>query len=555
MSIYTPVFPSAPIPAHPPPLSASSSGTSTAPGPSAYSSRLSHLHLSIASVPYELCPPSPSSDIDQETVAELRKQIRNAVVVAHHDPTSGKWGHVSTLVKLGCTRGRYEGVGRQRALVAPADDAQYLLAETDQEWLDWEAKREKHRLEHPVPLLKAAPTALKSETVVEKVKKWQATVPAVPVSQPQSQAEIPVAGATKRPSPLGFPVVKRSNSTAGAARKGEPAAPPGLISRYFRNVQDPNIPEEPQPPVEVQPMSLSPDDLKSNGARRIDDVSDEAFLPPSFPSQLYTSTPPPIAPAAKRKISPIPRAPSNHFLLSPVSSPPPFPRTQAAPPKRLAEEPDGTALKRRRIASPATTPPDSSTPAENTKLTSSGSGLGNAKGLPVPNTPERGAPHKDLKELLASSRRSRPRPRPPSRKSSSVASSAPDPKGKGKAVDRPSTPPQASPAKTYFSSPASGSSGSEVLRARSPVSPLFPLDFTHGGDVFAPQGASTQPGGGGVFGAMGYNSQFDVEGNVDRVNELLDGDVNFGAWLRDTPMVDDEDQDQKMVQDGLELEY
>ena len=42
----------------------------------------------------------------------------------------------------------------------------------------------------------------------------------------------------------------------------------------------------------------------------------------------------------------------------------------------------------------------------------------------------------------------------------------------------------------------------------------------------------------GVF-AMGYNSQFDIEGEVGRVSELLERDVDFEGWLRDV----DENED------------
>ncbi|KAA1475856.1 hypothetical protein DENSPDRAFT_450217 [Dentipellis sp. KUC8613] len=107
---------------------------------------------------------------------------------------------------------------------------------------------------------------------------------------------------------------------------------------------------------------------------------------------------------------------------------------------------------------------------------------------------------------------------------------------------------------------------SQESRAASP-SLLLGADFTHDPAAFAPPFTSTQqqqlsqpqhqhqhqhqrpepfPGGAvgvgnglaptssGFFG-MGYDSQFDVEGGVDRVSELLERDVDFGAWLRDVP--------------------
>lgn len=37
---------------------------------------------------------------------------------------------------------------------------------------------------------------------------------------------------------------------------------------------------------------------------------------------------------------------------------------------------------------------------------------------------------------------------------------------------------------------------------------------------------------------MAYNSQFDVEGQVGMVSDLLDKDVHFEDWIRDIPEVE-----------------
>lgn len=121
-----------------------------------------------------------------------------------------------------------------------------------------------------------------------------------------------------------------------------------------------------------------------------------------------------------------------------------------------------------------------------------------------------------------------------------------------------------SPAKAYLSSPASGSSDSSPqslrFRPRSPVSPLFsqnptafappfvssqPLD-TRGGDFLGAGSCGGAQGGGllargssGFF-AMGYNSQFDVEGRVGRVDEILGQDVDYEGWLRDIPEIEED---------------
>ena len=45
---------------------------------------------------------------------------------------------------------------------------------------------------------------------------------------------------------------------------------------------------------------------------------------------------------------------------------------------------------------------------------------------------------------------------------------------------------------------------------------------------------------GSGFIGVGYSSQFDVEGQVGMVSDLLERDVDFDGWLRDMPEVDAE---------------
>ncbi|PCH38506.1 hypothetical protein WOLCODRAFT_161628 [Wolfiporia cocos MD-104 SS10] len=337
--------------------------------------------------------------------------------------------------------------------------------------------------------------------------------------------------------------------------------------------------EDPIPIVDSTTV-IQPDVAHSNepevaaGPSRIDEMSEGSFLPPSFPTQLGTSTPRVNAHPAGIKHKPSPILPRS-LPSSPLSSP-----TQIHPAYFQFETPTGASKKRARslttdpigaVGMPELSPPNKKARADADRESSSSApplpstpsplpqdlpsrSLGNAKGLRVPTTPTR----KDLPtltELLASSRRSRPRPRPPSRRAASRSSrastrEAADGEADARAeADAPSTPAQsreASPARTYFSSPASGS-GSDAdasprYRAHSPMSPLF----SQASGVFAPPFVSSQPGAGGLLGlgaaqgggayfGMGYSSQFDVEGQVDRVSELLERDVDYDGWLRDIP--------------------
>lgn len=52
-------------------------------------------------------------------------------------------------------------------------------------------------------------------------------------------------------------------------------------------------------------------------------------------------------------------------------------------------------------------------------------------------------------------------------------------------------------------------------------------------------GVGLARGGSGMVG-MGYNSQFDLEGQIGEVSDLLERDVDFDGWLRDIPEVDAE---------------
>ena len=333
----------------------------------------------------------------------------------------------------------------------------------------------------------------------------------------------------------------------------------------------------------------------------------QSFFPPSFPSQLETSTPPlnakrhkpqPIAPcspppssprslqsfdASRPQRPPPPQASSSQLAISPTRKPTKRAHTPnhttedahmdiSTPHSLSARSP--LAKKARTDAHPrhtdpdvsiipapvppSTPPPTSSPPIAPVTPVSKGKGLGNARGLPVPATPDQQHPLPTLTELLATSRRSRPRPRPPSRKNtphtrahgaaSSHGSESELPGGAARAT------PEPSPTKTYFSSPASGSSDEEEGEAgcgRSPVSPLF--GFTQDPGAFAPRFVSTQKAGDGAgagqsdpfapsqslgrassgFLGMGYSSQFYVEGHVEQVSELLERDVDFNGWLRD----------------------
>ncbi|KAI0308783.1 hypothetical protein OF83DRAFT_1160133 [Amylostereum chailletii] len=593
MSVFHPVFPPPPRPKRPP-ASFSSGTTSSEPTKSVaptYNERLLHRHLAIASVPAVLCPPSPTSSTNKDSVDLLREQIRKAVTAARGQPSSSKWAHVDSLTRLGCARGRWVGVGRRAPKVpAQTEDREWFIAETDEQWAEWEKNPERRRKQGKGEAASApvdeqgkkdAPPRTQ-DRIKEKVARWQAEVVPGSVSQPtpvQSQT-----GRTqqkqnlKRPSPLGFPVVKPSTAVSMKKGKGKGA----VTSRFFPTTRDPNIPETPvvnPTPPEPAPMSISPMAPPiappAPEAPRIEQVS-EIFSPPSFPKELYTSTPPQSKSAKKEKPPPIPVNQDNSlFFASPPTSPVPFPRTQpnnvassstspirgakrarepSPPPEMLSTQAlfDRYPAKKPRTApTPPTSPPP--TPSVDKSSWETPPGLGNANGLTTPllglgdalgfvahKTPQK------AQGVLATSHRSLPRPRPPSRRSKSGSQ-------RGASEGQPRTP-SPSPPKSYFSSPASGDSSEDESTRHRPRSPVSPL-FTEHASAFVPPLASTQHqqpfgrpvnglggggGGDGGFAGMGYSSQYDVERNVGHVSEILDRDVDFSIWLRDLPAVEGE---------------
>ncbi|KAH7924074.1 hypothetical protein BV22DRAFT_1196198 [Leucogyrophana mollusca] len=401
-----------------------------------------------------------------------------------------------------------------------------------------------------------------------------------------------MARGSRESSSLGFPVVKRAIATAaGKKGKGPPGRPAFTKSQanidavlHKKRTNDPADREGtaagPSGGIDMASTSVPLNtSLASDDVPKITEFPEAPYLPPSFPPQLETSTPQPL----REKPPPIlPNAPSSSSpsasacVDSPVSdhrhkgndrkhnasSSLPLPITPRQPVKRarsVASPADPAAVphlsppaKRPRTDLPHGDIPSSSTPSPATPArepepvpeVTNKQALGNAEGGILTTTPHRNLP--TLDELLASSRRSKPRPRPPSRKLPFVKDSE---TAKAATLPRPHTPireENPSPTKSYFSSPASptespGSPRAAVLR--SPVSPMF--SFAQNPNAFLPQYTSTQQplarGGGSMgrtgsgFFAMGYNSQFDVEGQVDRVSELLEKDVDFDGWLRDIP--------------------
>ncbi|KAI1785636.1 hypothetical protein LXA43DRAFT_121356 [Ganoderma leucocontextum] len=622
-------------------------------------------HANFTALPEELCPSSrPSSPTSDDRVSALRNRVSRLVHLAGGDPANPKWGNVSRFAHLSCTSRGYVpmesgvriGDGRK---VSVGKGFEWELPETEEEWAAYQQRweeavaEETKKRENPKGAAKASKTSKyfkasaepdmpprpssKAEVIREKVERWQAQVVTVvnvqdvPTSQEMTESPLVLSAEKlkakekggKVQASLGFPVVKRASASSG--KGGSSASSKPKVSATARVPTPPSDDPMPSAPKETsEPMACDiPEPLQGMSEQavvaQITEVPELSFLPPSFPSQLQTSTPPlndkrrkphPIAPCSPPPTSPFSaksfdaarptlqdaqQASSSQPLVSPIRKPQKRGRNASASPDNdrmnISQSPVATRsplTKKPRTdkspqaavqepassgpapAPPSTPPPVSSLPTAPVTPVSRHKGLGNAKGIPVLSTPNL-HPLPTLTDLLATSRRSKPRPRPPSRKSTPHSRARSTESDEAIDLDLETDLPavaederEGSPTKTYFSSPASGSSGSPGSVAQRPASPVSPLGFTQHPSAFVPRFASSQrplsdgqdpflavpargelqrqpqaQNDGGLmrgssgFCGMGYSSQFDVEGHVEQVSELLNHDVDFDGWLRD----------------------
>ena len=161
-------------------------------------------------------------------------------------------------------------------------------------------------------------------------------------------------------------------------------------------------------------------------------------------------------------------------------------------------------------------------------------------------TPNRQLP--TLNELLASDRQKEkgfPKSKLNAKPDNKTMALAPAREEKQKEPEKEKTP-EPSPAKSLFAftpTPSPLSPSNSLLPFRSPLTPSGLPGFTQNPGAFAPSYASGMGGRSysykslerGSSGFLGFNSQFDVEGQVDRVSELLEKDVDFDGWLKSIP--------------------
>lgn len=259
MSLYTPVFPG------------QHDNNTSIRDTKDYVDLLRNVHLFLSTQGDMLAPPSrPSSPNFEERVSQLRENVREAFLDAKGEPANGMWTQLTEQLKMQCMRGGAGSASTTDDQVAVEQDVEWILPETEQEWFEWQAKREQEKClkkkaismqqdYDTVPLAADQPEHTSSiatrqmavpeqgtsnvspSTILrakEKVKKWQAAINPNSTSTPHFQysqsrtSKERVSGAgvkgkalafAKGSSSLNFPVVKRA---AGTAHDNKGKGPP-----------------------------------------------------------------------------------------------------------------------------------------------------------------------------------------------------------------------------------------------------------------------------------------------------------------------------------------
>ncbi|KAF8842640.1 hypothetical protein BDN67DRAFT_965529 [Paxillus ammoniavirescens] len=304
MSLYTPVFPSFHgkqngAQKDSPPLTS----TLAPKKQQNYSELLRDVHLFLSTQNDVLSPPSRSnSPAFDHRVQKLREAVQEIFDAAGGEPANGMWTHLSQMLKMGCVRGRHWSLPEYDQ-GPPEEDTEWILPDEEEEWFEWERKREeirrlkgkmkasqqipsvdssialdlRHsnyehsaalaRSEHPVlagsQIQVVSPTTLLKAK--EKVRNWQATMasdvppdtaslsPASTTVGAKKSVAVAKASGQQRSHSLGFPVVKRAVApTDGKPSKGHVGRPavPGPSQNHGRPEGSRGFSNPRKPPVD-----------------------------------------------------------------------------------------------------------------------------------------------------------------------------------------------------------------------------------------------------------------------------------------------------------------
>lgn len=274
-TLYTPVFPTA--------------GRSN---PLAKS--LSHLHLALASIPAELAPPSrPPSPGFNERRQVVYDKVRAACNAVGGQTSHSGWAQVYRLVDMTCTRSRFKKSATRIERKDPEEGVPWILAETEEEWAEWEKAREKlksrlRRTDTEVVDQQGRPSASgvssKRVNLRDKVTSWKAQVDRSfhetediihepKSSNPATTRASQLSSTKKRSSPLDFPVVKPSSLNAHKNDKGKGKAKqkPSKPTPKLDLPQNTDPSRRKPPAVEVKP-TFTPNRVQKPSSEREPDA-------------------------------------------------------------------------------------------------------------------------------------------------------------------------------------------------------------------------------------------------------------------------------------------
>ncbi|KAF7312353.1 hypothetical protein MIND_00248400 [Mycena indigotica] len=461
------------------PSSTDTSGSSKQTG-KAYLDRLFDIHAALQKV--DEVPRSRPTTPDSERVESLEQQVKLAYKDANGNPASGKWGVLVNLLRTSSSRAKYKYIETQADVLPPEPGPEGWpeLPATEEEWFAWEKKREE------------------SKALQAKVESWKQDI--------DVDASI--------------------------------------------HVNDP-----PRPPSKIKPRSITT-------------IPETAYFPPSFPSHLETSTP---LPANRRQPSPIVLAPSSSPLERYTSKRPPTPI--AGPSKPVIHppppSPKDSLTKRQRSSSPIE---QDDVPAKKARISSTSPSVSPASkkiAYRQPVTPPRPLPH--LTDLLAASEKKRKLQDKGKAREKPISFASSKPKSFRRFK---TTPPKLAthvePVEASAEEMADNminweAAAEEQLALIPPVpSPTKSLSSIDGSNSiesqdslpkYDPPNASTQPlsrlEAGSSLGTteryrgfgqpqdfgfpIRYESQMDIESNMQGVDKLLDDDVGgyTGPWGED----------------------
>jgi hypothetical protein len=210
-SAYTPVFPKSTI-VITSDWPASSSSTSSVDRRSplvSYIDDLGGWHCKYAMLPEVLHPPSSQASgkdkeapfLDFESRSKrVADAVRQVVLYAQGDPTSPSWEHMSKPTRLQCISSRkYPIIPSKPPVLETSDERIGPLAETEEEWLEWEAGRAKSKEQQQRQrVVDMGNLGTLHANYLEKVEEWKATLPS---SSSRSVAQEVGSEAPKPPLP------------------------------------------------------------------------------------------------------------------------------------------------------------------------------------------------------------------------------------------------------------------------------------------------------------------------------------------------------------------